>query len=162
VEATPGIRVQGTTVCLGRWVDGTIQPLADAEGWLPTGDVGELAADGTLSVLGRADTMFVSGGENVFPESIERVLGAHPDVRAVVVVDVPDPVWGARPWAFVDGDLDLASARAFLASRLPRHAWVDRVLPWAPEGVGATGKPRRAWFRQRAHALSRGGAPAPD
>ena len=155
-------RVRGTTVCLGIWVDGAIQPLTDPEGWLVTSDVGEIDADGVLRVRGRADTMFISGGENVFPESIERVLGAHPDVRAVVVVDVPDPEWGSRPWAFVDGTMDLEAARAFSATRLPRHAWVDRVLPWDSEGVGATGKPRRAWFRARAHVIRRGDAPGPD
>lgn len=155
VEATPAIRVRGTTVCLGIWSDEGLQPLTDPDGWLATGDVGEITAQGALRVHGRADTMIISGGENVFPESIERVLGAHPDVRAVVVVDVPDAEWGARPWAFVDGDLDLDAARAFLADRLPRHAWVDRVLPWSNEGVGATGKPRRAWFRARALDIQR-------
>jgi len=153
VEATPAIRVRGTTVGVGVWVDGDLEPLADADGWLTTGDVGEITARGTLRVHGRADAMFISGGENVSPESIERVLGAHPDVRAVVVVDVPDPEWGARPWAFVDGEVDLDSVRTFLAPRLPRHAWVDRVLPWSEEGVTATGKPRRAWFRARARAI---------
>ncbi|MEM6931344.1 MAG: AMP-binding protein, partial [Myxococcota bacterium] len=153
LEATPTLRVRGTTVALGVWSDAGIEPLTDADGWLSTGDVGELTAQGTLRVHGRADTMFISGGENVFPEAIERVLGAHPDVRAVVVVDVPDPEWGARPWAFVDGDVDLDGLRAFSSQRLPRHAWVDRVLPWSAEGVTATGKPRRVWFRARAHAL---------
>ncbi len=158
VEALPAIRAWGPTVCLGVWSDGALQPLTDADGWLPTGDVGTLDDDGTLRVLGRADTMFISGGENVFPETIERALCAHPAVRSVVVVDVPDPLWGARPWAFVEGDLTLAAALDHLRERLPRHAWVDRVLPWEPEGVGSTGKPRRAWFRERAHALSRGDA----
>ncbi len=153
IEATPVIRVRGTTVCLGTWSEGDVVPLASPDGWLTTGDVGEITAEGTLRVHGRADSMFISGGENVFPESIERVLGAHPDVRSVVVVDVPDPEWGARPWAFVDGDISLEEARAFSSARLPRHARVDRVLPWSTEGVTSTGKPRRAWFRDRARAI---------
>jgi len=157
VRVDPVIHVRGTTVTLGVWVEGRVQPVADAEGWLRTGDVGSLEPDGVLRVRGRADTMFISGGENVFPEAIERVLGAHPKVRQVVVVPVPDPEWGARPWAFVDGELELEAATALLAAHLPPHARVDRILPWEPAGVGATGKPRRAWFRRRALLLREGG-----
>jgi O-succinylbenzoic acid--CoA ligase len=154
VRAVPEIQVRGTTMALGKWVQGRVVPLTDEEGWFSTGDVGSVSPDG-LRVEGRADTMFISGGENVFPEAIERELGAHPAVRAVVVVDVPDAEWGARPWAFVDGDLTLDAARAWLTACLPRHAWVDRILPWDPRGVGATGKPRRAWFKKQALALAR-------
>ncbi|MBO87770.1 MAG: hypothetical protein CL927_20665 [Deltaproteobacteria bacterium] len=155
VTADPGIRVRGTTTSLGTWGPAGIEPIADPNGWYATGDLGRITAQGTLQVMGRADTMFISGGENVFPETIERVLGAHPDVRRVVVVDVPDAVWGARPWAFIDGELDLHTVRTYLQGRLPRHAWVDRVLPWDNAGVGTTGKPLRAWFRAAAHTLSR-------
>ena len=162
VEALPSIRVRGTTVCLGQWEDGALQPLTDADGWLITGDFGHITDDGTLRVRGRADTMFISGGENVFPESIERVVGAHPAVRQVVVVDVPDDEWGARPWAFVDGELDEGEARQLMAEHLPRFAWVDRFVPWDEDGVGATGKPRRGWFRARAHELKRRGSSAPE
>lgn len=157
VSATPDLLVRGPTVTLGTYDDGRVTPLRE-DGALPTGDVADLDGD-LLYVRGRSDTMFVSGGENVYPETIERVLGALPDVEAVVVVDVPDDEWGARPWAFVDGDLDLETARSVLAGRLPKHARVDRVLPWEAEGVGATGKPRRGWFRERARAIRCGDGP---
>ena len=158
VRADPHIRVRGSTTCLGVWRDGGIVPITDEQGWYATGDLGRITDTGTLVVQGRSDTMFISGGENVFPESIERVLGEHPQVQRVVVVDVPDATWGARPWAFIDGELSLEAARAHLSARLPRHAWVDRVLPWEDAGVGTTGKPRRAWFRARARGLTSPGA----
>lgn len=62
--------------------------------WFVTNDLGELGEDGALRVLGRADTMVVTGGENVSPERVEAVVRQHIDVEDAVVVGVPDSEWG--------------------------------------------------------------------
>jgi O-succinylbenzoic acid--CoA ligase len=71
------------------------------DGWLHTGDLGRLDADGRLEVLGRLKELIVSGGENVAPLEVERVLLAHPAVAEAGVAGVPDPEWGEAVTAFV-------------------------------------------------------------
>ena len=73
----------------------------DERGWLPTGDVGAIGADGRLKVLGRLDELIVSGGENVWPEAVEEVLAHHPGVAECAVAGLSDSEWGARVAAFV-------------------------------------------------------------
>ncbi|MBI2377411.1 MAG: AMP-binding protein [Deltaproteobacteria bacterium] len=79
---------------------GAVVPLTDAEGWWRSSDRGILR-EGRLTVLGRLDEVFISGGENVAPETIEVELLEHPDVETAIVVPVPDDRFGARPFAFV-------------------------------------------------------------
>jgi O-succinylbenzoic acid--CoA ligase len=78
--------------------DGTDPRTAD--GWFPTGDLGELVA-GRVVVHGRRGDLIISGGENVWPEPIERILATHPSIADVGVAGVPDPEWGAVVTAFV-------------------------------------------------------------
>jgi acyl-CoA synthetase (AMP-forming)/AMP-acid ligase II len=73
----------------------------DADGWLHTGDLGVLDADGYLRLCGRRHDMVVRGGENVYPVEVENVLSAHPAVAAVGVVGVPDPRLGETLAAFI-------------------------------------------------------------
>jgi O-succinylbenzoic acid--CoA ligase len=72
-----------------------------ADGWLRTGDLGRLDADGRLTVLGRSDDVIVSGGEKVAPAEIEATLLDHPAIAEVAVTGVPDPTWGAVPVAVI-------------------------------------------------------------
>jgi O-succinylbenzoic acid--CoA ligase len=78
--------------------DGTDPRTAD--GWFPTGDLGELI-DGHVVVHGRRGDLIISGGENVWPEPIERILATHPAIADVGVAGVPDPEWGSIVTAFV-------------------------------------------------------------
>jgi O-succinylbenzoic acid--CoA ligase len=98
----PGeILVRGPTVMRGY----LNQPQATARalqgGWLHTGDIGCLDADGALRVLDRRDDLIVSGGENVYPAEIEAVLLEHPDVVEAGVAGVPDGDLGARVVAWI-------------------------------------------------------------
>ena len=79
--------------------DGT-SPL-DGDGWLHTGDLGSWLPDGRLHVEGRRGEMIITGGENVWPETVEAVLAHHPAVAEVAVAGVPDPEWGQRVVAWV-------------------------------------------------------------
>lgn len=95
------IRIRGPVLAAGeRTADGVLVPVADADGWLATNDVGALV-DGRLVVEGRADHVILSGGENVAPEAVERALEAHPEVMAAGVLGRPDPEWGQRVVALV-------------------------------------------------------------
>jgi O-succinylbenzoic acid--CoA ligase len=66
----------------------------DRDGWFPTGDVGVWLDDGRLHVEGRRDDLIITGGENVWPEAVERALTDHPDVGEVMVRGVDDADWG--------------------------------------------------------------------
>ncbi len=77
-------------------------PETDANGWFHTGDTGILSPEGELYVTGRIDNMFISGGENIHPEEIERALSSLTGVIRAIVVPSPDPEYGLRPSAFIE------------------------------------------------------------
>lgn len=72
--------------------------------WFETGDAGTVSDEGVVEVLGRADDVIVTGGENVFPGEVEAAIRSHPGVVEVVVVGVPDPTWGAKVKAVYEGE----------------------------------------------------------
>ena len=120
-----------------------------ADGWLPTGDLGSLADDGRLTVFGRAGDLIITGGENVWPETVEAVLRRHPAVADVAVAGVTDPTWGQAVTALV-----VPADRAALPTLDQLRDWVKTELPafCAPHAMSlvtaiprtALGKIRRA------------------
>ena len=139
------ILLGGRTLCLGYLEQERVRPAAGAGGWFASGDLGRLDGD-RLSVTGRRDARFISGGENIQPEEVERALLAHPAVLAAVCVAVPDREFGSRPAAFLavdSGPLPPPDIEAHLATRLARFKHPVRyftlpVVPSAPAG-GASG-----------------------
>lgn len=93
--------VRGRTRFEGYLRDGEVDRPFDADGWYATGDTGRLDAEGRLHVTGRVDNQFISGGENIQPEAIERALEALEAVERAVVVPVPSEEFGQRPAAFI-------------------------------------------------------------
>ena len=98
----------------------------DADGWLHTGDLGELRADGTLSVQGRRGDLIISGGENIWPDVVEAAIGAHPGVADVGVAGLPDAEWGHLVAAWIvpttNSQLpNLEDIRSFVADTLPSY-----------------------------------------
>ncbi|HRE53727.1 MAG TPA: AMP-binding protein [Candidatus Competibacter sp.] len=77
------------------------EKVINLEGWVYTGDLAVRDQDGLVCIKGRADNMFISGGENVSPEEIEQALMKHPDVAGAICAGVPDPKWGQAPVALV-------------------------------------------------------------
>jgi long-chain acyl-CoA synthetase len=71
------------------------------KGWFYTGDTATWDEDGFITVQGRTDDMFVSGGENIFPQPIEEVLEKHPKVKECIVVGMPDEKWGQITVAYI-------------------------------------------------------------
>ncbi|MGE8637626.1 MAG: AMP-binding protein [Achromobacter sp.] len=129
------------------------------DGWLSTGDLGEMDAAGRLRMVGRLKDMFRVGGENVAPAEVEEVLHAHPAVRMAQVVGVPDARLGEVPAAFVllkDGqDCTVDELTAWCKQRcanykVPRHvAVVDSF-----EHIGMTGSSKVQKNKLRAHAIA--------
>jgi O-succinylbenzoic acid--CoA ligase len=134
IAADGEILVRGPSLCLGIVEADGIRDCRGDDGWYHTGDYGHLSADGCLHVEGRGDRMFISGGENIYPEEIEAALLDLPSVARAFVVGVPDDVYGARPVAVVKGAqaeaCHSAALRAQLKSRLPNFKIPDRFLPW--------------------------------
>jgi acyl-CoA synthetase (AMP-forming)/AMP-acid ligase II len=105
-RAEPGevgqIRVRGGCVMRGYWNAPELTEKAfDAEGWLVSGDLGQLREDGNLAIVGRATDMYIRGGYNIYPAEVEAVLALHPKVASVSVVGVPAPRIGEIGVAFV-------------------------------------------------------------
>lgn len=139
------IEVRGETLFLGYLEDGAVRPQRTADGWYATGDLGELDAHGNLVVKGRRDFMFISGGENIQPEEIERVLGQLPEIEEAVVVPVADPEFGERPVAFVryrSAPVAEEALRHRLAQALPKYKIPKAFLAW-PDDAEPGRKPDR-------------------
>ncbi|MGL5759681.1 o-succinylbenzoate--CoA ligase [Plesiomonas sp.] len=92
------IWVKGEPLALGYWREGAIEPLTNPQGWFATRDRG-CWENQELRILGRLDNMFISGGENIQPEEIERILAQHSQVMQAFVLPVPDCEFGQRPVA---------------------------------------------------------------
>ena len=94
-------------------------------GWFPTGDLGELTDDGRLVVHGRRGDLIITGGENVWPDPVERILARHPRIADVGVAGVPDPEWGHLVTAFVvptdDHPPTLDELRDLVRAELPAY-----------------------------------------
>jgi O-succinylbenzoic acid--CoA ligase len=177
------ILVRGPTVMRG-YADRPQETAAVLrDGWLHTGDLGYLDAEGYLFVVERRDDLIISGGENVYPTEVEHVLREHPAIADAGVIGIPDATWGQvvgaavrlRAGAHLTGD----DVRRFCGERLarykiPRHVWfVDdlprsaggkllrRVIsapPGSPAGNGAglsaAPEDRRRWVRDAFHAIA--------
>lgn len=153
ISADREILVRGNVLFRGYVVGDTIQDPRDADGWFHTGDQGRVDDQGYLHVRGRADNQFVSGGENIQPEEIERALVQLDDVRRAVVVPVPDEEFGQRPAAFVDTVTEASPSHLArqLETTLPRFMVPVQFYPW-PASADHTGgvKVRRAALRNEA------------
>ena len=131
-EGEPGeIVLRGPQVMRGYWNN----PAADAEafvdGWLRTGDVGRIDADGYVRIVDRLKDMISVAGFKVFPSQIEALLYAHPAVREALVIGIPDAYRGESPKAFVtlqaDAEVGAEALRAWLNPQLGKHERVVAV-----------------------------------
>ena len=95
------IRVRRDTLFRGYLKGSTVNSARDSNGWFHTGDLGRIDDRGYLTVTGRKDNMFISGGENIQPEEIESVMMQIEGVNQVMVVPIDHPKYGKRPVAFI-------------------------------------------------------------
>ena len=145
------IAVKGPQIMKGYWNRPDADEEVFADGWLRTGDVGTIDADGFIRVVDRIKDMIAVGGFKVFPSQIEAVLAGHPAVRECLVLGLPDDYAGERPRAYAvlgeDGDVTADELAGWLNAKLGKHERVDRVvlrdaLPKTP-----IGKPSRKDLR---------------
>jgi fatty-acyl-CoA synthase len=118
--------IKGPSVAPGYWhEDGTIDPARTADGWFRTGDAAWMDEDGFYYLVDRVKDMYKSGGENVAPAEVERVLITHPDILDVAVIGIPDPEWGEVGRAFVvvrpGATVTLEKLREFCSGRIARY-----------------------------------------
>ncbi|MBV7408536.1 AMP-binding protein [Maritimibacter sp. DP1N21-5] len=96
-----GVEVKGAPVMLGYWENPDATKSAIRDGWLATGDRGELDEDGYLTLKDRSRDVIISGGSNIYPREVEEVLLRHPSVSEVSVIGVPDAEWGEIVVAYI-------------------------------------------------------------
>jgi long-chain acyl-CoA synthetase len=110
-----------------------VTPPFTADGFYVTGDVFRRDGDGFHYFVGRSDDMFVSGGENVYPSDVERMLERHPDIAQAAVVPIDDEIKGQKPVAFVVAKAD-------------RSPSADEIKRFALANAPAYAHPRFVWF----------------
>lgn len=123
-DETPGeLWLRSPVVTPGYWRKPEETRAAITNGWFHTGDVVKRDTEGFFHVVDRKKNMFISGGENVYPAEIERVLDQHPDVVESAVIGVPDARWGEAGLAFLvtRRDLGEASLRTHCEASLARY-----------------------------------------
>lgn len=137
------IAVRGALVMRGYWRRPEETAEALRGGWLHTGDVGRFDADGFLTIIDRTKDLIISGGMNIFPSEIERVIAAMEGVAACAVVGIADPRWGEAVTAAVIREGPAApSAEAVTAevrlrrgpAAAPKHVVFVDALPLTPIG----------------------------
>ena len=137
------VRIKGPNVMAGYWNNPEATAEALTDGWLHTGDAAMLDEDGYLYIRDRYKDMFISGGENVYPAEVERVLRGLPGVADVAVIGVPDALWGEVGWGYVvaepgdspDAEQIRRDARLLLAGfKVPAKVHIVEMLPRTASG----------------------------
>ncbi len=154
------IQVRGPNVFAGYWrmPEKTAEEFT-ADGWFKTGDVGMVAADGYVTIVGRSKDLIISGGYNIYPAEIEGFLNDMPGVAESAVIGVPHPDFGegvvavvvAQPGATLDGPAMIAQLKASIANfKVPKHLFVVADLP-----RNAMGKVQKNLLRDQHQGLFR-------
>jgi fatty-acyl-CoA synthase len=141
------IVVRGSIMMNEYWQD----PVRTAEtirnGWLHTGDLARRDEEGYYYLADRARDLYISGGENVYPAEVERVLREHPEVEDAAVVGIADEVWGEAGHAFVilkaECRLSSEALIAFCEGKLARFKWPKKVTFCSEFPRTALGKVRK-------------------
>ena len=156
------IQVKGPNVFVGYWrmPEKTAEEFtADEQGqrWFKTGDVGKVAVDGYVTIVGRSKDLIISGGYNIYPAEIEGFINDLPGVAESAVIGVPHPDFGegvvavvvAQPGAVLDAPAMIAKLKASIANfKVPKHLFVVADLP-----RNAMGKVQKNLLREQHKGL---------
>ena len=142
------IQLNGKTRFLGYWQNQKLLKPFDKDGWFTTNDLGEFDNNGFLKVIGRADRMFISGGENIHPEQIEQALINLEGIMNALVIDMPSETYGSRPVAFLQGQKNYSDPelRKLLSENLMPFQVPDVFLDWPSQEFSL--KPSLDQFRR--------------
>jgi acyl-CoA synthetase (AMP-forming)/AMP-acid ligase II len=172
-DVAPGnlgeILCRSETIMDGYWQDPTQTAQAFAnDGWLATGDVGRLSSDGYLTIVDRRRSLIITGGYNVYPAEVERVIQQLSWVAEVAVIGIPDEHWGEAITAVVvvdqtvvpDGGSEALSGeliehcRGHLAGyRVPKHVKYSGPLPRNAVGKVLTRLVREPYWAARTRSI---------
>lgn len=149
----PGeLLLKGPMVSPGYWQRPEATAKAIVDGWFRTGDMVKQDEEGYLFVVDRIKNMYISGGENVYPAEVERVLLSHPDISEAAVVGVPDAKWGEAGRAFVvlreGAALQAEAVRDFCRARLAKFKVPREVVRIGQLPKNDTGKINRAKLKE--------------
>ena len=145
---------RGYSVMLGYWGDEEkTREAVDAAGWMHTGDLAVMDAQGYVNIVGRLKDMVIRGGENIYPREIEEFLYSHPHIQDVQVIGVPDEKYGEELCAWVklrEGQSVTADeVRAFCKGQIA-HYKVPRHIRFVDEfPMTITGKIQKYIMRQQ-------------
>ena len=137
------LALRGPSVMLGYWDDATASAAAFVDGWMKTGDMMRIDDQGYLRFAARAKELIKSGGENVYPAEVERLLMLHPAIADCAVAGVRDDVWGEAVKAFIvlapGTTIELSEVGQWCRSDLagykrPRYVEVVDAIPRTPLG----------------------------
>ena len=154
IGETGEVCARGYGVMLGYWEDPErTEQTIDPEGWLHSGDLGEMDAEGYVKITGRIKDMIIRGGENVYPREIEEFLYSHPDIQEVQVFGVPDAKYGEQVAAWVqvrdDSPLTTEEIREYCAGQIT-HFKVPRYIKLVDEyPMTVTGKMQKFVMRDQ-------------
>lgn len=144
---------RGYSVMQGYWDDAERSAEAIRDGWMQTGDLAVLDADGFCTITGRVKDMIIRGGENIYPREIEEFLFGHPGIKEVQVFGIPDDRMGEEVCAWVvpkpGRAITAEDVRAHCQGQIahfkvPRHVRIVTELP-----MTITGKPQKFVMRDR-------------
>ena len=144
---------RGYSVMLGYWGDDRRTAEAVIDGWMHTGDLATIDAEGYCNIVGRVKDMLIRGGENVYPREIEEFLFRHPQVQSVQVFGVPDAKYGEEVCAWVvlkpgesatEDDIKAFCRDQIAHYKVPRYVRFVDELP-----MTVTGKAQKFVMRQR-------------
>jgi fatty-acyl-CoA synthase len=155
-RGTPGeLCTRGYSVMTGYWNDAERTAEAiDEAGWMHTGDLATMDADGYVNIVGRIKDMIIRGGENIYPREIEEFLYTHPDVSDVQVIGVPDVKYGEELMAWVKvregASLTEDDLKGFCQGKIA-HYKVPRYIKFTGEfPMTVTGKIQKFKMREQA------------
>ena len=125
--------LRGASITSGYWRQPSETRQAFCDGWFRSGDLGRCDADGYYFLVGRLKDMYISGGENIYPAEVERVIAQILGVREVAVVGQPDPTWGEVGEAYV-----VSAPNARLSG--------EDIIRWVRDRIAAYKVPKRVHF----------------
>jgi acyl-CoA synthetase (AMP-forming)/AMP-acid ligase II len=133
---SPGeLLIAGPQSMTGYWMDDSAtQEVTSSDGYYLSGDVAVVDPDGLITLQDRRRDLVISGGMNIYPSEVERVLSEHPQVQQVAVVGAPDPEWGESIVAFV------------VATQKDGRLTSEELIAWTRERIASYKKPRRIVF----------------
>jgi fatty-acyl-CoA synthase len=154
-RGVPGeVCTRGYSVMLGYWADKQkTGDAVDKDGWMHTGDIGTIDAEGYGNIVGRIKDMVIRGGENLYPREIEEFLYTHPKVADVQVVGLPDKRYGEELCAWIrlvpGATADEAEIRAFCTGQIA-HQKIPRYVRFVDEfPMTVTGKVQKFLIREK-------------